>query len=192
MCPLLGTLLRKAIVIPPKRTRYLSEIAEHIRHYNDWTEKQAATAGQLQALQTAQALVDERRDVEAKAHALRLEMDPKVLEWLEQWPNCAIGMNPVFTYHVRGKDINVQTTSEAFPPRHPENCRARLSGWSDLRVGLQEKLPGSFPTRRAFIHSSARVRIRRGVCWRRRTGANQQAIPLCVTRNAGQTAVHCL
>ena len=107
----------KQFVIPPKRTRYLSEIAEQIRHYNDWTEKQAATAGQLQALQTAQALVDEAAgSIETKAHALQLEMDPKVLEWLEQWPELRDRYeSEVFTYQVRGKDINVQTTSKAFP-----------------------------------------------------------------------------
>ena len=40
-------------VIPPKRTRYLSEIADGIGQYNEWTEQQAAIAGRLQALRTA-------------------------------------------------------------------------------------------------------------------------------------------
>ncbi|MBO74491.1 MAG: methylmalonyl-CoA mutase [Flavobacteriales bacterium] len=139
----------KQFVIPPKRTRYLSEIAEQIRHYNEWTDRQATTAGQLQALQTAEDLVDEAAEsIQAKAHALQLNMDPKVLEWLEQWPELRSRYeSEVFTYQVRDKDINVQTKSESLSHLDiPKIAVPRLSGWSDLtRWSLQENLPGSFP-----------------------------------------------
>jgi methylmalonyl-CoA mutase len=139
----------KQFVIPPKRTRYLSEIAEQVRHYNDWAERQAATAGQLQALQTALDLVDsDTGSIESKAHEVQLNLDPKVLEWLEQWPELrARYESEVYTYQVRGKDIHVETTSESLSHLNiPKIAVPRLQGWSDLtRWALQENLPGSFP-----------------------------------------------
>ncbi len=139
----------KQFVIPPKRTRYLSEIAEQVRHYNDWTERQAATAGQLQALQTAMTLLEgDASNIEAKSHEVQLEMDPKVLEWLEQWPELrARYESEVYTYQVRGRDISVETTTESLSHLNiPKIAVPRLSGWSDLaRWALQENLPGSFP-----------------------------------------------
>ena len=38
---------QKAIIIPPQRVRYLSEIAETIRGYDDWVTQQAAVADRL-------------------------------------------------------------------------------------------------------------------------------------------------
>ena len=43
----------KVHVIPPKRTRYLSEIADTVRGYNDWSDAQSVVAGRLQAVNTA-------------------------------------------------------------------------------------------------------------------------------------------
>ncbi len=40
----------KIFIIPPNRTRYLSEIAETVRNYNKWAEKQAEVAQRLQAI----------------------------------------------------------------------------------------------------------------------------------------------
>ena len=62
----------KVHVIPPKRTRYLSEIADGIRAYNDWTDAQAALAGKLQALRIARAeLADTDADTLLAAKAGR-------------------------------------------------------------------------------------------------------------------------
>ena len=71
----------KLFVIPPKRTRYLSEIAEQIRAYNEWTEEQAATAGQLQSLQEVQRLFNDctSEALNTKEKEVRMELDPKIL-----------------------------------------------------------------------------------------------------------------
>ena len=185
----------KQFVIPPKRTRYLSEIAEQIRHYNDWTEKQAATAGQLQALQTAQALVDEAAgSIEAKAHALQLEMDPKVLEWLEQWPELRDRYeSEVFTYQcVQGhqRSNHEQSLSHLDIPKI---AVPRLSGWSDLtRWSLQENLPGSFPYTAGIVRSSARARIRRACLPEKADRSEPTSDSTTYRKECRPTAVHCL
>ena len=47
----------KIYIIPPKRTRYLSEISENNRAYDTWAEKEAETADKLYALAQTIALV---------------------------------------------------------------------------------------------------------------------------------------
>ncbi len=43
-------LSEKIYIIPPNRTRYLSEISETARNYNSWSEKQADIAQKLYAI----------------------------------------------------------------------------------------------------------------------------------------------
>ena len=141
----------KVHVIPPKRTRYLSEIADGIRAYNDWTDAQAALAGKLQALRIARAeLADTDADtlLAAKVEGLTRELDPKNLHWLETWPEEADRYrNAEYIFEVRGKDIRIPTTTKSLSHQDiPKVSVPRLTGWRDLlRWGLQENVPGAFP-----------------------------------------------
>ncbi len=141
----------KVHVIPPKRTRYLSEIADGIRAYNDWTDAQAALAGKLQALRIARAeLADTDADtlLAAKVEGLTRELDPKNLHWLETWPEEADRYrNAEYIFEVRGKEIRIPTTTKSLSHQDiPKVSVPRLTGWRDLlRWGLQENVPGAFP-----------------------------------------------
>ena len=86
----------KVHVIPPKRTRYLSEIADSIRSYNDWVDAQAEAAGRLQALRTAQDELegDAAEAASGKAESLSRELDPQNLHWLESWPEKPRAIRP--------------------------------------------------------------------------------------------------
>ena len=141
----------KVHVIPPKRTRYLSEIADGIRAYNDWTDAQAALAGKLQALRIARAeLADTDADtlLAAQVEGLTRELDPKNLHWLETWPEEADRYrNAEYIFEVRGKEIRIPTTTKSLSHQDiPKVSVPRLTGWRDLlRWGLQENVPGAFP-----------------------------------------------
>ena len=50
----------KIYIIPPARVRYLSEITDTIRRYNDWADKQSALADRLYALQQTLDLLQEK------------------------------------------------------------------------------------------------------------------------------------
>ncbi len=52
-----GEVSEKIYIIPPNRTRYLSEISESNRKYDEWVEKQVNIARQLFALETTQNLL---------------------------------------------------------------------------------------------------------------------------------------
>jgi methylmalonyl-CoA mutase len=52
----------KIFIIPPNRTRYLSEISETVRGYNHWTDEQANVAQRLYALhETIKALEEKEK-----------------------------------------------------------------------------------------------------------------------------------
>ena len=52
--PLLEGESQKAIIIPPRRVRYLSEIAETIRGYDEWVVQQSAVADRLYGIRHSQ------------------------------------------------------------------------------------------------------------------------------------------
>jgi len=142
----------KVFIIPPARVRYLSEIAEANRSYDKWGEKQANVAGRLQALQKAaeefnsdEAIMSA---VSAKADKLRLELDPKVLAWLEEWPSIkARYKDEIFSFEVRGKEIRIPTKQTSLSKKSISKVSLpSFTGWSDLvKYATQENLPGSFP-----------------------------------------------
>jgi len=142
----------KMFIIPPARVRYLSEIAEANRSYDKWGEKQANVAGRLQALQKAaeEFNSDEaiKSAVTAKVDKLRLELDPKVLAWLEEWPSLkARYKDEIFSFEVRGKEIRIPTKQTSLSNNSISKVALpSFTGWSDLvKYATQENLPGSFP-----------------------------------------------
>jgi len=140
----------KLFVIPPGRVRYLSEIAESNRAYNTWCEEQAEVAGNLQALREATLLLDpaDQQALIQKAEEVQMELDPKLMAWLDQWPALrARYRDAVYSFDVRGKQIDIETTSKSLSQLNiPKVSVPRISGWKDLlRWALQENLPGSFP-----------------------------------------------
>ena len=140
----------KLFVIPPGRVRYLSEIAESNRAYNTWCEEQAEVAGNLQALREATLLLDpaDQQALIQKAEEVQMELDPKLMAWLDQWPALRERYrDAVYSFDVRGKQIDIETTSKSLSQLDiPKVSVPRISGWKDLlRWALQENLPGSFP-----------------------------------------------
>ena len=77
-----------------------------------------------------------------------MDLDPKILEWLEHWPELkARYEDAVYTFQVRGKEIKIETHQESLSQLQiPKIATPRISGWGDLtRWSLQENLPGHFP-----------------------------------------------
>ena len=140
----------KVFIIPPARTRYLSEIAESNRAYDRWAEKQADLAGKLQALSTAADLVDgDAADALAdRSKHIQLDLDARLKEWLEGWPELRGRYEAdEYVFQVRGKDIKIPTSSKSLSHQDiPKVALPSLTGWRDLaKWHLQENLPGSFP-----------------------------------------------
>ena len=142
----------KTSIIPPKRVRYLSEVAETIRGYNEKVEQQKEVAQKLYALEKSSDLLKDRGEDLSTIHnakeALKLNLDPHNAKILEEWESKKANYEgEEYRYEVRGKKIKVKTTSTSLS--HSEIPRVMLpkyEGWGDILAwNLQENVPGEFP-----------------------------------------------
>ncbi len=147
----------KIHIIPPNRTRYLSEIAENNRKYDQWAEEQAEVAEQLYSLKNAIKTLEntENKGKEAGIEILRktfeqvvTNLEPDNLKQLEVWPEKVEKYRkPEFSFKVRNKEIKIQTQKETLShTKIPKVITPKYKNWGDLlRWLLQENLPGEFP-----------------------------------------------
>lgn len=141
----------KVYIIPPARVRYLSEISETIRRYNDTAKAQAEIASKLYALdKTMSLLKDEglQSPLQAAYDELRNDLLGNNIKLLDGWQETYEAYSQdVYTYQVRGRDIKVETTTKSLShSRIPRVSLPKYSDWGDLlHWQLQENLPGRFP-----------------------------------------------
>jgi len=147
----------KIFVIPPARTRYLSEISENNRAYDKWVDDQVAVAEKLHGLDTSIKTL-QGSDIEDKDRLIKglqesfekvkLELDPKNWVIIEEWNDKVKRYKePVYKFKVRDKELSIQTHSESLSHLQiPKVALPKYKGWGDvLRWSLQENVPGEFP-----------------------------------------------
>lgn len=147
----------KIYIIPPARTRYLTEITDTIRNYNQKGEDQAQLAQKLYAIKTS-ILSVESLNVEYKDSliaqlnktydeiAISLEGENKrLLETFEIEKNKYKG--EFYTFKVRDKEIKIKNSYESLSHTLiPKISTPKFTAWGDiLRWQLQENFPGHFP-----------------------------------------------
>jgi len=134
-------------IIPRSRVRYLSEIADAIRSYDDVTAKSAATASDLQAvLRTSE--ISSGTDLAELENQLRSDVPESLLAALESWDDeAADHAGGAVSYEVRGKVITVDNEVETMSGTvFPKVIYPSIDGWADRVKWLrQENLPGRFP-----------------------------------------------
>lgn len=147
----------KVYIIPPSRTRYLSEITENNRNYHKWVEEQKEVAQKLYSIKKSMetienaSIVDKDRllkELQEVYAQVELELDPKNKKWLEEWPAKAQQYrDEYFVFKVRDKEIKVKTYSESLAKtKVPKVALPRYEAWGDLlKWGLTENVPGEFP-----------------------------------------------
>ncbi|MDX1469689.1 MAG: methylmalonyl-CoA mutase family protein, partial [Acidimicrobiia bacterium] len=136
----------KQHVVPPHRTRYLAEIVDEVRRYNDWVADQAAAADRLYRLEGAQA--ETAADLSDVIRKAREDLDVASLRALDHWDAMiAEYTSEEFIYHVRGNEIRVPLFHETLShTRIPKIALPKFRSWGDrLEWLLQENVPGEFP-----------------------------------------------
>ncbi len=141
-------------IMPPDRVRYLAEIVENARNYEQFVNDQAAiarqlyqldgtikTLTQLQLLDNAESLRDIYRELESRVH-----FDCKKL--LENWPETVKKYRAdKYQFKVRDKIIEQDLWTETLS--HLKISKISLpkySDWGDiLKWVLTENVPGEFP-----------------------------------------------
>ena len=147
----------KIFVIPPDRTRYLSEISENNRSYDKWVNEQVLVAEKLYGLNSAIAIMqntkfeDKDRLVKSLQETFEIEklnFDPKNWAIIQTWKDKKqLFKNPNFEFKVREKIIKIETHTESLSHSQiPKVSSPKYSSWGDiLRWVLQENYPGEFP-----------------------------------------------
>jgi len=145
----------KIYVIPPNRTRYLSEITENNRSYNLWVEKQAEVAERLYGMHlTMQNFTksgvgpDLLKALQAEFDQEKLNLDPRNWKLLEEWPaKREAYKNEYYVFRVRDKEIKIKTHTESLSHSQiPKVVTPSWQSWgSVLRWMLSENVPGEFP-----------------------------------------------
>jgi methylmalonyl-CoA mutase len=150
-------LSEKIYIIPPARTRYLSEISENNRGYDKRTKQQAAVAQQLfgirKTIETLQStkiedkdrLIKELQEVYGK---VALDLDPKHLQLLENWEaKKRLFQDEYYVFKVRDKELKIKTHSESLSHTQvPKVAVPKFEAWGEiLQWALSENFPGEFP-----------------------------------------------
>ncbi|MCW3123908.1 MAG: methylmalonyl-CoA mutase [Flavipsychrobacter sp.] len=147
----------KIYIIPPSRTRYLSEIAENNRKYDKWVLDQSIVAQKLQSItntiETLQAskiddkdrLIKTLQEVYTKTE---LDIDPKNKHLLENWEQKKKEFtDEYYIFKVRDKEIKIKTHTESLS--HLQIAKVavpKYEAWGEiLRWALAENFPGEFP-----------------------------------------------
>ena len=162
----------KVFVIPPSRTRYLSEIAENNRAYDKKAAEQAEVAQKLYGIFktmesvsgkkpeldkagiVSESILDSEKNKEllklllAEFDREKLNLDPYNWEIITGWDNkLDTYKNPIYSFKVRGKELNIETHTESLSHTQiPKVALPKYQAWGDLlKWTLQENVPGEFP-----------------------------------------------
>jgi methylmalonyl-CoA mutase len=147
----------KIFVIPPQRTRYLSEIAESNRAYDSKAIAQKDVAQRLYSLQKSIDTLT-NSDIDDKDRLIKglqevyskvaLDLDPHNKLLIENWPaKVKKYQDPIYSFKVRDKEIKIETHSESLSHSQiPKVALPTYEAWGDLlKWNLQENVPGEFP-----------------------------------------------
>ncbi|WP_339624608.1 methylmalonyl-CoA mutase family protein [uncultured Winogradskyella sp.] len=163
----------KIFVIPPSRTRYLSEIAESNRAYDKTANDQVEVAQKLYGIyKTLQSVLETTPELDKAGIAsesvsspktenedfiklligefdrVKLNLDPYNWEVITGWDEKVNKYkNPIYSFKVRDKEIKIETHTESLSHTQiPKVALPKYQAWGDiLRWCLQENVPGEFP-----------------------------------------------
>ena len=149
----------RSFIIPPDRSRYLAEIAELNRMYQDYVEEQASIARRLYQIGgTLDGLKEKRSKVDADENVIKTLEELYVKTENELSGECRSVIQNYkyliskykadqFVYKVRDKEIRQDlyfTTLSGL--KIPKVAMPRFSDWGDiLKWRFTENVPGKFP-----------------------------------------------
>jgi methylmalonyl-CoA mutase len=161
----------KIFVIPPHRTRYLSEIAENNRKYDETALSQVEVAQKLYGIFKTVESVSGTKPMLTKAgidhnfvipkesqvfmdllldqfDKVKMNLDPYNWEIILTWDEKVNKYkNPTYSFKVRDKEIKIETHTESLSHSQiPKVALPKYQAWGDiLKWNLQENVPGEFP-----------------------------------------------
>ena len=150
-----GTLPRSAtrvssdvnVVVPPKRSRYLAEIADAVRAYHQHALAQSRIARDRQSLQAARRMSG-TKDLDALLAEKDAQLEARSKKLLEMWPDTVKAYSGD-EYVVRIRDREIRTALTTTSLSGTKVRKVALPKFEDageiLHWQLRENVPGSFP-----------------------------------------------
>ncbi|MCD4729916.1 MAG: methylmalonyl-CoA mutase family protein, partial [Bacteroidales bacterium] len=146
----------KIHIIPNNRTRYLSEISETVRNYNQWTDKQAGVARKLFAIdETLKTLkesgIDNKPTIDTLKDQYKVvdrDLDRYNKEIIDSWEEQVKSYKAKsLVFQVRGKEFKLATHTESLSHLQiPKISLPKYKDWGEiLKWNLRENVPGEFP-----------------------------------------------
>ncbi len=136
-------------IIPPDRVRYLAEIVEESRRYDQFVTEQATLARKLYQLDGVLAMLSApTTDLQTLRDQFAAKQHPDAKQLLKQWPEMQKRYTAdYYEFTVRGKVIRQPLYTETLSHlRIPKVALPTYSDWGDvLRWLMRENVPGEFP-----------------------------------------------
>ncbi|OYU56172.1 MAG: methylmalonyl-CoA mutase [Chitinophagaceae bacterium BSSC1] len=144
-------------IIPPKRVRYLTEIADKNREYDAWVKEQSALASKLYQIEgTIKTMMGEKSFNQAEQltflenlkNHIAAKIDSSNQTLIQGWPAVVKKYQADFLeYQVRDKTLKLALTGQSLSgTRIPKITLPKYQDWGDLlKWQLQENVPGEFP-----------------------------------------------
>ncbi len=142
-----------SVIIPPSRVRYLSEIADEVRKYNQLVEEQSTLASNLYKLHGSLSLfgeadVEVKKQIQEKISLIEKKMFPVCKKLIDEWEETKKRYEADYLeYQVRDKVVRrpLKTISLS-GTAIPKIAVPKFKEWGDiLHWRLQENFPGKFP-----------------------------------------------
>ncbi|MDP3312951.1 methylmalonyl-CoA mutase family protein [Lutibacter sp.] len=164
----------KQFIIPPNRTRYLSEITENNRAYSKASSTQKEVAQKLYGIYKTietitgvklslskfgiekdslqQAQTDNNKDflklLVSEFDRVKMDLNPHNWNLILNWETKKQSYkNEIYSYRVRDKEICIKTHSESLSHLQiPKIALPKYEAWGDILFwSLEENVPGEFP-----------------------------------------------
>jgi len=163
----------KQFIIPPKRVRYLSEITENNHAYDEWCKVQSNIAQKLFgvykticSIADTNFILDKNGIVELDLKNINSDKSDLINQLFKEFSKIKMDLsshnweiilnfdekkqgykNDIFTFKVRGKEINIKTHVESLSHiQIPKISLPKYEAWGDILLWvLQENVPGEFP-----------------------------------------------
>lgn len=138
----------KSLIIPPKRVRYLAEIAENNRGYDEQINAQADIASKLYQLNGALGLMSANEEISKLIATHEEQLAPDNKKLVQGWPALQkMYESDYYEYNVRDKVIRQEMFTKSLSgTRIPKVILPKYKDWGDiLKWQAQENVPGSFP-----------------------------------------------
>jgi isobutyryl-CoA mutase len=139
----------QSTIIPPKRVRYLAEITEAIKEYDNWVEEQSKIASQYYQLNGVKKLLpDAEKYIGETEKNLLKKLSAENRDLVNNWPSVLERYKKEFyEFKVRDKIIKQPLTYKSLSGTViAKVILPKYKDWGDiLKWQLQENVPGEFP-----------------------------------------------